>query len=123
MLTIGLVVLGVDDLARATGFWMNALGYLPRAGSTSDDWAVLEPTSGSGTPIALDVSETPVQEYPRIHLDLFVSSEAEQTAEVDRLVSLGARLVDWDLYPEDPDFVVLAGTEGNIFCLVDTSRT
>ena len=30
--------------------------------------------------------------------------------------------VDWDLYPDDPDFVVLADTEGNRFCVVDTSH-
>ena len=121
MLTIGLVVLGVDDLTRASAFWIKALGYLPRAGSTTDDWTILEPVLGSGTPIALDVSQTPVQEYPRVHLDLFVGSAAEQTAEVDRLVSLGAQRVDWDLSPEDPDFVVLADTEGNVFCIVDSS--
>jgi hypothetical protein len=37
-------------------------------------------------------------------------------------VTLGAERVDWDLYPEDPDFVVLADTEGNRFCVVDTSH-
>jgi hypothetical protein len=43
---------------------------------------------------------------------------ADQAAEVERLVSLGAERVDWDLYPEDPDFVVLADTEGNRFCVI-----
>ena len=43
-------------------------------------------------------------------------------AEADRLVSLGARRVDWDSYPDDPDFVVLADPEGNIFCIVDVSH-
>jgi hypothetical protein len=28
--------------------------------------------------------------------------------------------VDWDLYPEDPDFV-LADHEGNIFCVIEAS--
>jgi catechol 2,3-dioxygenase-like lactoylglutathione lyase family enzyme len=42
--------------------------------------------------------------------------------EVERLIALGAERVDWDLYPEDPDFVVLADPEGNRFCVVDTSR-
>jgi hypothetical protein len=35
-------------------------------------------------------------------------------------VSLGATRVDWD-YPDDADFVVLADTEGNLFCVIDTS--
>jgi len=48
-----------------------------------------------------------------------VADAAEQEAEADRLVSLGARRVDWDSYPDDPDFIVLADTEGNRFCIVD----
>jgi hypothetical protein len=44
---------------------------------------------------------------------------AEQEAEAARLVSLGASRVDWDKFPEDPDFIVLADTEGNRFCIVD----
>jgi hypothetical protein len=27
--------------------------------------------------------------------------------------------VDWDRYPDDPDFIVLADTEGNRFCIVN----
>jgi hypothetical protein len=57
-----------------------------------------------------------------VHLDLYVDSAAEQAAEVERLLSLGAKQVDWDLYPESPDFIVLADTEGNIFCVVDKSH-
>ena len=37
--------------------------------------------------------------------------------EVERLISLGATRVDWD-YPEGADFVVLADTEGNLFCVI-----
>jgi hypothetical protein len=36
---------------------------------------------------------------------------------VARLVSLGAKRVEWD-YPEDADHVVLADTEGNLFCVI-----
>lgn len=49
-----------------------------------------------------------MQEVPRVHLDLYTE---EQDAEVDRLIALGAVRVDWELYPDDPDFVVLADTE------------
>jgi hypothetical protein len=38
---------------------------------------------------------------------------------VDRLISLGAHRVDWDLYPEDADFIVLADPDGNRFCVID----
>ncbi|MGH3097804.1 MAG: VOC family protein [Streptosporangiales bacterium] len=33
-------------------------------------------------------------------------------------VALGAKRVEWD-YPDDADFVVLADTEGNLFCVVN----
>ena len=44
-------------------------------------------------------------------------------AEVDRLVGLGARLVeDWP-YPQDEeyDYVVLEDPDGNRFCVIDAS--
>ena len=124
MLRIGTVVLGVGDIRRASEFWRGALHYVPRDGELGpdDDWIVLVPADGQGTALALGTSESPAQERPRIHLDLYVDNAAEQAAEVGRLVSLGAQRVDWDLYPESPDFIVLADTEGNRFCIVDTSH-
>ncbi|MGI8332381.1 VOC family protein [Actinomadura scrupuli] len=122
MLSIGTIVLGVEDVRRAADFWSEALGYVPRDDEVKDDWTVLMPAVGSGVQLALDVSETPVQEYPRVHLDLYAGDAADQAAEVERLISLGASRVDWDLYPEDPDFVVLADPDGNRFCVIDTGR-
>ena len=123
MLSIGTVVVGVNDIGRAARFWQQALGYVLRD-EVEDDWGVLIPSAGDrGTHLALQRSETPVQERPRIHLDLYAGDAADQAAEVERLVSLGAERVDWDLYPDDPDFVVLADTEGNRFCVIDTGRS
>jgi catechol 2,3-dioxygenase-like lactoylglutathione lyase family enzyme len=122
MLRIGTVVVGVDDMERAVRFWQQALGYVPRD-EVGDDWAVLVPSDGGpGTHLALQLSETPVQEHPRIHLDLYAGDATDQTAEVERLVLLGAERVDWDMYPDDPDFIVLADTEGNRFCVIDTAH-
>lgn len=98
---------------------------MPRADQDADDptWTVLVPAyGGSGAPLALGLSETPVQEHPRVHLDLYAGDAADQAAEIERLVALDAARVDWDLYPADPDFVVLADTEGNRFCVIDTGR-
>lgn len=92
MLSIGSTVLGVNDLARATAFWHAALGYFPQEPG-DETWVILVPGSGPGAQLALMLSETPVQEHPRI----------------------------WDLYPEDPDFVVLADPDGNRFCVIDKS--
>ncbi|MEV6317009.1 VOC family protein [Streptomyces sp. NPDC051776] len=116
MLTMGSVVMGAADVRRAAVFWMRALGYVPRDGDVEDGWTVLVPAEGPGTALSLGLSETPVQEHPRLHLDLYAT---DQAAEVERLVALGAERVDWDLYEDDSDFVVLADTEGNRFCVID----
>jgi predicted enzyme related to lactoylglutathione lyase len=122
MLSIGTVVVGVGDFPRAVAFWTQALNYVPkREVKPDDDFMILVPVEGAGAHLALDVSESPVQPYPRIHLDLYAGDATDQAAEVDRLVSLGATRVDWDRYPEHADFVVMADPEGNRFCVIDTS--
>ncbi|OZM72532.1 glyoxalase [Amycolatopsis antarctica] len=113
MLKVGSIVMGVSDVRRATAFWTEALGYVPRA-DADDTWALLSPASGAGPNVSLDLSETPWQERPRVHLDLYSD---DQAAEVERLLGLGASTVDWE-YPSDADFVVLADTEGNRFCVI-----
>jgi predicted enzyme related to lactoylglutathione lyase len=117
-LTIGSTVVGVGDVARAAAFWMAALDYVPRD-EPDDTWVILVPREGAGAQLALALSETPVQDHPRLHLDLYAP---DQAAEVERLIGLGAtRVEDWDGYREDSDFVVMEDTEGNRFCVVDTS--
>jgi catechol 2,3-dioxygenase-like lactoylglutathione lyase family enzyme len=122
VLRLGTIVLGADDVERAVTFWANVFGYETVSFAGSDDgFTILVPPDRSGTRIAVHRSITPVQERPRVHLDLVVDSAAEQASEIDRLVSLGAARVPWD-YPTNPDFVVLADPEGNRFCIVDASH-
>ena len=122
MLSVQFFVLGTTDMSQAIGFWTRALGYVVSNGGAEARWTELVPATGNGAALALQYSETPPQERPRVHLDLSVADAAEQAAEADRLVSLGAKRVDWDLYPADPDFVVLADPDGNLFCVVDLSH-
>jgi len=122
VLNFGVVALGVTDVQRAARFWSAALGYTLRTDGFGG-WAnVLVPTGESGTAIALQLSQTPVQAHPRLHFDLHAANASEQEAEAARLVSLGARRVEWDSYPRDPDFIVLEDPEGNRFCIVDLSH-
>jgi catechol 2,3-dioxygenase-like lactoylglutathione lyase family enzyme len=122
VLKFGVVALGVSDVQRAAKFWSAALGYTLREDGFGG-WAnVLMPPDEAGTPIALQLSQTPAQGHPRLHFDLHVADVREQQSEAARLVSLGARRVDWDMYPEDPDFIVLEDPDKNRFCIVDLSH-
>ena len=51
-------------------------------------------------------------------MDLRVDRDTSSVdAEVARLISLGATRVQWE-YPDHAYFVVLADTEGNLFCVI-----
>ncbi|MDR7275122.1 VOC family protein [Catenuloplanes atrovinosus] len=119
------ISLGVDDPDRAGAFWAQALGYVRRPPRwDGDEWIVIEPPPGErGPAIAMDTSESPAEEFPRIHMDLD-AGDRDLDTEVDRLIALGARHVDWPYYPEpgerhpaEPPYVVLADPEGNRFCV------
>lgn len=121
MLRLGTIVLGADDPARAATFWSAVLGYeVVEFPDAEDDFTILVPPDRVGTRVAVHRSTTPVQERPRVHLDLVVDSAAEQVAEVERLVGLGATRAAFE--DAAPDVVVLADTEGNRFCVVDASH-
>jgi len=106
-ISIGSVVLNVSAIGRAAEFWSKALGYV----SQEDNPAFLAPPDGDGPRLHLD-------EDDRTHLDLWVDRKnSDLQTEVDRLIALGATRADWT-YPEGADFVVLADTEGNLFCVI-----
>lgn len=107
MVRIETVVIHAKDARRAAEFWGRALGYTPR----SEGSLTLVPSGGDGPAVNLD-------EEDQAHLDLRVANAAEQRSEVERLIGLGARQVEWN-YPDDANFVVLADTEGNVFCVVN----
>jgi hypothetical protein len=88
VLSIGSVVLGVDDMRRAVDFWTRSLDSIPRD-EYEDTWNVLVPRDATGVQLALDLSESPVQEVPRMHLDMYAGDAADQAVEVTRLRSLG----------------------------------
>jgi catechol 2,3-dioxygenase-like lactoylglutathione lyase family enzyme len=122
MLRLGLVVLGVESMARALSFWTEALNYEVLKGGPDARWTELGPAGQYQPVLALQLSQTPVQDHPRMHLDLHAEGAADQEREAERLVLLGAKRVDWDNFPFDPDFVVLEDPEGNVFCIVDAAH-
>lgn len=114
VLRIGSIVWGVNDVQRAIEFWCAALNYRPLR-KPSPDWAILVPAEGQGQQMAITVVSSDAATHQRHHLDLYAS---DQEAEVERLLSIGARRVDWR-YPEGADYVVLADPDGNTFCVVE----
>ena len=121
MLTVGSIVIRVDDLPRQAAFWTAALDYVAREDVTAPgaDFALLHPRSGTGPNVSLDRVRSEVHIPPRIHLDLYAE---DQAAEVERLKALGATEVHWGKRPADADYVILADPEGNRFCVIDTKR-
>ncbi len=118
MVTVGSIVIRVDDLQKQTVFWSAALDYVPRE-EDSDDFVLMRPREGIGPNVSLDRVRSALQLPPRIHLDLYSD---DQAGEISRLIALGATEVHWDKKPPDADYVILADPEGNRFCVVDTTR-
>ena len=116
MITVGSIVIRVDDLQRQAAVWAAALDYVPRDGPSEDDFVLLRPRDGVGPNVSLDRVRSTVHVPPRIHLDLYADDQAR---EVERLIALGASEVHWDKRPPDADYVILADPEGNRFCVVD----
>jgi predicted enzyme related to lactoylglutathione lyase len=112
-LSVGSIVIRVDDLIKQMTFWSQALHYTHRE-EPEEDWVVLRPRFGTGPNISLDRRHSEVHLPPRIHLDLYAR---DQEAEVERLLALGATQIEWDR-PPDSDFVTLADPEGNRFDVV-----
>jgi catechol 2,3-dioxygenase-like lactoylglutathione lyase family enzyme len=118
-LNVGTVVVNVQDMRRAVGFWCAALGYRPRKADWDDEFMMLVDPQGRGIPVSLQLSQTLSAAPVRVHLDRYTS---EQRRHVRRLVGLGATLVkDWP-YPPNADFVVLRDPDGNEFCVIDHGR-
>jgi catechol 2,3-dioxygenase-like lactoylglutathione lyase family enzyme len=123
VIRLGTIVLGADDVDRAVSFWAAVLGYeVVHFPDSENGFTILVPPSREGTRVAIQHADGEAEPHPRLHLDLVVDDAAEQASEAERLVGLGATRVDWDSYPADPDFVVLADTEGNRFCIVDAGH-
>jgi predicted enzyme related to lactoylglutathione lyase len=119
MLTVGSIVIRVEDLERQKAFWTAALDYVPRDGDEGD-FSLLRPRDGKGPNISLDAARSALQIPPRIHLDLYAH---DQAAEVERLKNLGATEVHWSKRPLDADYVILADPEGNRFCVIDAAES
>jgi hypothetical protein len=112
-LWVGSIVIEVQDLPSMMRFWKAALAYEPRE-PPSADWVVLCDPRNRGPNRSLARAEGESSGGSRHHLDLY---SPDPTAEVTRLVRLGARLME--PAEEGRDFVTLADPDGNPFDVID----
>jgi catechol 2,3-dioxygenase-like lactoylglutathione lyase family enzyme len=106
-----------DPYLLAT-FWSQVTGFgedPDEGNSPGDPEALLLAPDGSLGLLFVTVPE-PKHAKNRLHLDL-VPTDRSRDAEVDRLLALGAVLVDDRRRADGTGWVVLADPEGNEFCV------
>jgi predicted enzyme related to lactoylglutathione lyase len=94
-------------------FWSAALGW-PLVWDQDEETAIRSPHGGpkiswGGQPLAPKTGKV------RMHLDLVPLGDGDQQTEVDRLVSLGATLID--IGQGEVSWVVMADPDGHEFCV------
>ncbi|WP_113695436.1 VOC family protein [Amycolatopsis albispora] len=106
------------DAGRLAGFWCAALDYREierwQDAHGVEYLTIGDPADADGLRVLFQPVPEGKQVKNRLHLDLG-PVERDQRAEVDRLIGLGASLLDEA--PEHP-WIVLADPEGNEFCVL-----
>jgi len=104
-----------DASGPAVGyFWSEALSW-PLVWDQDGETAIRAP-DGTGQFITWGPPLPPKLGKNRLHLDVAPPADGDQHAEVDRLVSLGARRVD--IGQGEVDWVVMADPDDNEFCVL-----
>jgi catechol 2,3-dioxygenase-like lactoylglutathione lyase family enzyme len=106
--------LSSDGTQELGYFWSQALGW-PLVWDQDEETAIRSLDGGpiiswGGPPVR------PKTEKNRLHFDLAPPADGDQQAEVERLVSLGARRID--IGQGDVSWVVMADPDGNEFCVL-----
>jgi len=114
---IGSVVIDCLHFDRMVAFWQEALHYVAK-GPAEGGWVILRDPEGKNTNVSLNQVPERLMGRNWLHLDLYTNDQSE---EVERLLSLGASRHP-QTYESDDDFIVLEDPDGNLFCVVDTSR-
>jgi hypothetical protein len=116
------IVVAVDcaDARRQAHFWSEALAYDVRERNT-DEFYVSDPKGSGTSPYFMKVPEPKVGKN-RWHIDVLVAGSMSD--EVDRLVGLGARMVevrqDPDTFNNPDTWTVMEDPEGNVFCVASS---
>lgn len=130
--SIGTITFDSHDPRALARFWADLLGYVPESagpawdltdGGTGDEPAdvdddeagIVDPNGLGPDLLFLAVPDDKVVKN-RVHLDLLPSRHRDE--EVERVLALGATLVDDLRRPDGAGWVVFADPEGNEFCVV-----
>lgn len=105
------------DPESVAGFWSAVTGYsVEQVDSPGNRFWVVGPADGRLPRLVFVSVPEPKVVKNRVHLDI-VPDGGDQATEVQRLVALGARIVDDRRDKEPGGWVVLADPEGNEFCV------
>ena len=130
MTVISTVTFACEEPARLAAFWAAATGYVPveippgrlaeieaayeRGELERGSWAILQHPDQIGPRLLFHRRPKSATEHIPIHLDLAVD---DVDAEVERLVALGASVVERKADPFGGSFTVMRDPEGNGFCV------
>ncbi|HEX6339989.1 VOC family protein [Umezawaea sp.] len=109
---VAAIVVDVADTWVQADFWAGATGLT--VVNRTAEFASLRGDAGPW--LEFLHSDDPKRGKNRVHLDVAPAAHDDQTAEVARLVALGAKVID--LGPGDWTHVVLLDPEGQEFCVL-----
>jgi hypothetical protein len=107
------LVLDANDPMSLSSFWMAVLGWDRRV--TDDNEVEIGDPSGKLPPLLFEPVPEVKERKNRLHIDVSPVG-CDQSAELNRLLELGARTVD--IGQGEQSWIVLADPEGNEFCLL-----
>lgn len=113
------LVIDCVDPVELSRFWCAVLGYVELSREAPDDGVEIGPAAGFGGPAPTLVFSRTAEPRPgklRIHLDVN-PVDRDQDAELERLLSIGARHADIGQTGEE-QWYPLQDPEGNEFCLL-----
>ena len=117
-LKIGSVVIDCINFDKMVSFWQEALHYVARP-PAENGWVILRDPAGRNVNVSLQYNPEKLTGRNWLHFDLYTN---DQKGEVERLLKLGATRHPQTYEPDD-DFIVLEDPDGNLFCVVNTSKS
>ncbi|WP_432247575.1 VOC family protein [Streptomyces sanyensis] len=115
------LVIDCTDPDRLAAFWGEVLGYVELGREEDGSIEIGPPGAGFGGPqptLVLSPGGGPRNGKLPLHIDVN-ATDRDQSAELERLLALGARHADVGQTGEE-SWHVLADPEGNEFCLLRT---